>query len=97
MPGKRGDGTRSCARLLLCLIAGALACAGAFVVLWTLLTSHQRSCKQTVWITEAGGSYHLRECHVLRRAAPIETSLRRAREKGLSPCSICKPPAGPFC
>lgn len=46
---------------------------------------------QTVYITKTGSKYHTANCRYLKYSQfPI--SLKEAKQKGYTPCSVCKPP-----
>ncbi|NMB46729.1 MAG: hypothetical protein GX998_10020 [Firmicutes bacterium] len=45
----------------------------------------------TVYITKTGSKYHRAGCRHLSKGM-IPTSLDDAKSRGLSPCSVCKPP-----
>ncbi|ANW98609.1 competence protein ComE [Thermoclostridium stercorarium subsp. thermolacticum DSM 2910] len=45
----------------------------------------------TVYITKTGSKYHSDNCRYLSESK-IPISLKDAKEKGYSPCSVCKPP-----
>lgn len=48
---------------------------------------------KTVWvhITDTGTKYHLAGCRYLN-SSDHKVTLKQAKEKGLTPCSVCKPP-----
>lgn len=45
---------------------------------------------QTVYITKTGAKYHTGSCRYLSRSK-IPISLADAKQKGYTPCSVCKP------
>ena len=51
----------------------------------------KQSSKSTVYITETGTKYHKEGCSYLKKSK-IKTTLKDAKDKGLEPCSRCKPP-----
>jgi hypothetical protein len=46
---------------------------------------------QTVYVTRTGKKYHRDGCQYLK-SSRIPMSLKDAKSKGYSPCSVCKPP-----
>jgi len=44
----------------------------------------------TVYVTRTGTKYHTASCRYAKKASPM--ALKDAVARGLSPCSICKPP-----
>src|ERR1017187_5397446 len=49
--------------------------------------------EQTVYITKTGKKYHTSTCSYLSKSK-IPISLKDAKAKGFTPCSVCKPPQG---
>jgi competence protein ComEC len=47
--------------------------------------------EQTVYITKTGKKYHTGTCRYLSKSK-ISISLKDAKAKGYTPCSVCKPP-----
>ena len=47
--------------------------------------------EQTVYVTKTGKKYHLATCRSLSKSK-IPLSLKDAKAKGFTACSICKPP-----
>ena len=47
--------------------------------------------EQTVYITKTGKKYHTASCRYLGKSK-IPISLKDAKAKGYTPCSVCKPP-----
>ena len=47
--------------------------------------------KVTVYATRTGAKYHADGCRYLSKSK-IPLSLKDAKAKGLTPCSVCKPP-----
>jgi hypothetical protein len=47
--------------------------------------------EQTVYVTKTGKKYHLATCRFLSKSK-IPMSLKDAKAKGFTACSICKPP-----
>lgn len=45
----------------------------------------------TVHITATGHKYHKAGCRYLRQS-DYKVSLKEAKERGLDPCKVCKPP-----
>jgi hypothetical protein len=50
--------------------------------------------KKVVYITKTGEKYHTEYCQHLRNSS-IEIDLTEAKERGYTPCSVCKPGNGP--
>jgi len=46
---------------------------------------------QKVYKTPSGAKYHLGTCHTVKNVSE-EITVEKARESGLQPCKICKPP-----
>lgn len=46
--------------------------------------------KNAVYTTETGGKYHTSNCRTLKKSK-IETTLDKAKARGLTPCGVCKP------
>jgi hypothetical protein len=46
---------------------------------------------QTVYVTRTGKKYHRDGCRYLR-SSRIPVSLKDAKDRGYTPCSVCKPP-----
>ncbi|GHV79156.1 hypothetical protein AGMMS49944_09470 [Spirochaetia bacterium] len=44
-----------------------------------------------VYITRTGEKYHRGNCRYVAKSK-IEVTLQHAKERGLGPCSVCKPP-----
>jgi len=49
------------------------------------------SSEKTVYITKTGSKYHQAGCRSLKKSC-IPIGLKEAKERGYSPCSICRPP-----
>jgi len=47
--------------------------------------------EQTVYVTKTGKKYHRASCRYLSKGKTA-VSLSDAKAKGLTPCSVCKPP-----
>jgi uncharacterized membrane protein YhiD involved in acid resistance len=47
--------------------------------------------EQTVYVTKTGKKYHTATCRYLAKSK-IPMSLKDAKAKGYTPCSVCKPP-----
>jgi hypothetical protein len=47
--------------------------------------------EQTVYITKTGKKYHTATCRYLAKSK-IPMSLKDAKAKGYTPCSVCRPP-----
>lgn len=45
---------------------------------------------QTVYVTKTGEKYHKSSCHYLKNSKK-EIPLDKAKERGLTACSVCKP------
>ena len=45
----------------------------------------------TVYITKTGEKYHVAGCRYLKKSS-YAISLKEAKERGYSPCSVCDPP-----
>lgn len=45
----------------------------------------------TVYITNTGSKYHRSDCRYLS-SSKIAISLGEAKDRGYTPCSVCKPP-----
>ena len=56
-----------------------------------ILEAAQNAATITVYITKTGEKYHRDGCRYLSRSR-IQTTLKAALERGLGPCSVCKPP-----
>ena len=54
------------------------------------LHAAQNPATITVYITKTGEKYHSDGCRYLAKSK-IATTLKAARERGLGPCSVCKP------
>lgn len=68
---------------ILAALIGTLACTTPVV-----------SIEPTVYRTRTGEKYHQDGCRYLRKSR-IPIPLSRAKELGLGPCSVCRPPAMP--
>ena len=53
--------------------------------------SSNQDTQITVYITKTGEKYHKSSCRYLSKSK-ISISLKDAKEQGLTPCSVCKPP-----
>ena len=51
----------------------------------------EQTKEQTVYVTKTGKKYHRATCRYLSRSK-ISISLKDAKAKGYTPCSVCKPP-----
>jgi hypothetical protein len=60
-------------------------------VLTLLLLSFSMKA-QKVYKTPSGAKYHLATCHTVKNVSE-EITIEKAKELGLEPCKICKPPA----
>ena len=49
-------------------------------------------CEITVYITRTGKKYHGLDCRYLRKSC-IPISLTEAKQRGYTPCKVCKPPS----
>ena len=80
-------------RLITIVFAFLWLCAGpAVLVSQQPLPSNQVQPREhTVYITNTGTKYHLATCRSLSKSK-IPISLKDAKAKGYTPCSICKPP-----
>jgi cytochrome c5 len=47
--------------------------------------------EQTVYVTKTGKKYHTATCRYLAKSK-IPMSLKDAKTKGYTPCSVCRPP-----
>ena len=47
--------------------------------------------EQTVYITKTGKKYHTATCRYLAKSR-IPMSLKEAKLRGFTPCSVCRPP-----
>jgi len=54
-------------------------------------TSQTQNQSITVHITKTGKKYHLAGCRYLSHS-DITVTLKEAKERGLTPCLVCKPP-----
>jgi endonuclease YncB( thermonuclease family) len=46
----------------------------------------------TVYATKSGTRYHTADCRHAKGAGAVPISLRETKARGLTPCSVCKPP-----
>lgn len=53
-------------------------------------SSSVKDVSEVVYITKTGTKYHTKNCRYLRSSS-IKTTLSEARNKGLTPCSVCNP------
>lgn len=53
-------------------------------------SSSVKDVSEVVYITKTGTKYHTKNCRYLRSSS-IKTTLSKAKSKGLTPCSVCKP------
>ena len=53
-------------------------------------SSSVKDVSKVVYITKTGTKYHTKNCRYLRSSS-IKTTLSKAKSKGLTPCSVCKP------
>jgi hypothetical protein len=56
-----------------------------------LLLLSLSSKAQKVYKTPSGAKYHLATCHTVKNVSE-EITISKAKELGLQPCKICKPP-----
>jgi len=80
--------------LWLLLLTGGFT-AGVALLVWLvrLELSGTGESRARVWVTDTGTRYHRQDCAALARSTPHEISLNEAREQGLAPCDLCRPPA----
>ena len=62
-----------------------------FLILLTLLLLSFSLKAQKVYKTPSGAKYHLATCHTVKNVSE-ELTIAKAKELGLRPCKICKPP-----
>ena len=80
-------------RLITLIIALLMLCAPVAVLPAQQPAPQQQeqTKEQTVYITRTGMKYHRDGCRCLsRRRIPI--SLKDAKARGYTPCSVCRPP-----
>lgn len=53
-------------------------------------TASVKGAKEVVYITKTGTKYHTKNCRYLRSSS-IKTTVKDAKSKGLTPCSVCHP------
>jgi hypothetical protein len=53
--------------------------------------SQSQNKEQTVYVTKTGKKYHTSTCRYLAKSK-ISMSLKDAKSKGFTACSVCKPP-----
>lgn len=46
---------------------------------------------KTVYITQHGKRYHKKNCRTIKKRKATAVSEKAAREKGKTPCKVCKP------
>ena len=81
-------------RRLIPLILAFLMLGAVFAVPPLQQPTHQQQTQtkeQTVYITKTGKKYHTATCRYLSKSK-IPISLKDAKAKGFTPCSVCKPP-----
>lgn len=55
-------------------------------------TAQEPAPEAAVYVTKAGKKYHKESCKVLKRSKiRIGMSRKEAKEKGFTPCKVCKP------
>lgn len=52
--------------------------------------TNETTQSETVYRTKTGKKYHKSDCIYLK--SKIEITLSEAKSKGLTPCSVCRPP-----
>jgi competence protein ComEC len=81
-------------RRLLTLALAALMLLAGPAILVSQQPAPQKQTQpreQTVYVTKTGKKYHLASCRSLAKSK-IPISLKDAKAKGYTPCSVCKPP-----
>ena len=81
-------------RRLIPLVLAFLMLGGVFAVPPVQQPTPQQQVQtkeQTVYVTKTGKKYHLATCRSLSKSK-IPLSLKDAKAKGFTACSICKPP-----
>ncbi len=53
--------------------------------------TNETTQSETVYRTKTGKKYHESDCIYLKNSK-IEITLSKAKSKGLTPCSVCRPP-----
>ena len=56
-----------------------------------LLLLSLKGLSQSVYKTPSGQKYHLASCHMVKNVSE-KITIEKARQLGLQPCKICKPP-----
>jgi hypothetical protein len=87
---QRPGGFRDCLRVLL-LQARWLDMAASGCCREPAQQQQSQTKEQTVYVTKTGKKYHLATCRFLSKSK-IPMSLKDAKAKGFTACSICKPP-----
>jgi TnpA family transposase len=81
-------------RRLIPLILAILMLGAVFAVPPVQQPTQQQQTQtkeQTVYVTKTGKKYHTATCRYLSKSK-IAISLKDAKAKGFTPCSVCKPP-----
>jgi hypothetical protein len=89
--GRRANEGRVRRLLLLLLVVTALCSGGTAVLAQESVPAPQTQPKgQTVYITRTGKKYHRENCRYLSQSK-FSMSLKDAKAKGYTACSVCRP------
>ncbi|MEI0518059.1 hypothetical protein [Brachyspira murdochii] len=60
------------------------------IIIFTILISSNITAANIVYITKTGKKYHIQNCRTIKGEA-YKISLSEAKNKGYTPCKVCKP------
>jgi hypothetical protein len=76
--------------LLMLALASSLFVGTSATSIRTSVIARHETKDVTVYVTKTGTKYHKSGCRYLK-SSKIETTLAKAKEAGMTACSVCKP------